>query len=821
MPTGSRRLTRFVWVVSGLAASCLAGSVALILLGHAPAPSPARLAAVAALSTAAVALRLDIRLGSQRLVFAWGDTALVLALLLVPAPWVVLVTTVAKAAAAALTFVRQQPVKLVYNAAAHVLAAMLASVTVALVGRLPLDIRDARDVAALLAAGAVYDLTCNAFTAAVIATANGSRPRTVWRAGLGLQTLTMGGNLAATAGALALAGLDHRLILLLPVSALVLQQGYRGIQRGRTERESGRRLARAIGDLADLDEATILSRTGEHAAALLSADGAEVVLHHAHPAAEPAVLYAPAAAQARPSAPWWTETVDLLDPDGDVVGEIRVHFGQPVSLSDRERAILSTLAAATRNALAAAYAHAETEHLAAVRAHEASHDPVTGLPNRQLLLRRVETHLDKARRGGPAIGMILIDLVELAEVSRTLGHDTRDQLLRHAADRLRHATTLGELSARLDTNEFAVFVHEVEQPRDLQGRANHLLAALATPTRLDAGAVSLDAAAGIAYAQPAAVDSAELLRQATVAAALTRRTAVPVEYYRASEDTSAGPSALLVAAELQEALRGGRQLTLHYQPIVDLRTGAPVAAEALVRWYHPSRGLLPPQQFIPVLEQGSLLGPYTDWLLRNALAERARWTDLDPGLAVSVNLSARSLLDRDLPARVSDAVAAAGLRPQQVMLELTESTALSTMSTVDTVLEELTRFGVRIAVDDFGSGHSSLHRLTRVPATDLKIAPDLVENMLASPEARGIVRAAAEIARSIDLRVTAVGARTLEHLLAARDAGAHAAQGRALGAPQTASQAHAVLLERTRDTAAVPGGRVIQFRPHRDRDDPA
>ncbi len=216
-----------------------------------------------------------------------------------------------------------------------------------------------------------------------------------------------------------------------------------------------------------------------------------------------------------------------------------------------------------------------------------------------------------------------------------------------------------------------------------------------------------------------------------------------------------------------------------------------------------------------MLEPSSLLTPYTDWLLGRALADRAGWTGLDAALPVSVNLAAHSLLDRDLPARVADAVTAAGLRPGQLMLELTESNAVSTMSTVDTVLEDLRRYGVRIAVDDFGSGHTSLARLMRVPATDLKIAPELVSGLLDSVQARAMVRAAAEIAGSSGVRVIAVGTDTLRHALMARDAG----QG-ALFGPVDADLAHAVLRDQAAHAAGAPTARVIPLTPRRPPDDP-
>lgn len=807
MSTGSR-VGRVVSVAAGLAALCLAGWAAVIARAATAAPSAAHLASAVGLFVAAVILRVDVRVGSSRLVFLWGDTAFVLVLVLLPLPWVVLATTVGKAVGMAV--MRLKPIKSVYNAAAHTIAASAVTAVVGIAGAVvgPWQIR----LGALLAAGAGYDLLCTALAAVVVGTANGSNPVTVWRTSLGMQGLTMAGNLTVTAGALALVTLDPRLVLAVPPAAVVLHQAYQAVQHRRSDRESGRRLARAITALGHLDESTVLSRTAAHAAELLSAVSAEVV-HYTPSSASADEVYSYPDGGPPHDAYRWTHAVPLLGSgEGRPFGEIRVHFTQPVRLADREHAALQALAAASSNALAAAKAHAHAAYLA-------THDPVTSLPTRQLLLKRIDAHLDGAAHSGTPVGMILIGLVEFTEVAHALGDEARDDLLRHAADRLRHATTRDETAARMDGCDFGVFVPDIPNFRHISGRAETLLAGIATPARLRYGTVSLDARAGITFAPPNTIDSAELLRQATVALARTRRALTPVEYYRAVDDTSAGPATLLIAAELQQALADD-QLALCYQPIIDLNDGTPVAAEATVHWLHPTRGLSPPHQFLPVLEHGSLLSPYTDWLLHEALAERARWTDLDPALPVSINLCAASLLDRDLPRRVAGALSDAGVKAHQLMVEVADATTVGAMTTGDAVLEELGDLGVRIAVDDFGSGCSSLTRLIRVPASYLKISPKIVNDLLGSPQAHAIVTAAAELARTIDLRVVAVGVRTPEHLLAARDAGANAAQGPAIAAPQDAGTAHGLLLDRTRRSAAEPAGRVVWFRP-RDLDDPA
>lgn len=823
MSNTPRRLAIYVGSVAAVAALVLAAA-ALLLPHSAPRPAGPSIVAVAALAFAAILLRLEIRLGTHRWVLSWGDTAIALSFLLAPAAWVVLLTTAGKATASGITYNRRQPIKLIYNTAAHTIAAALAALTALTVGRTPLDARDARDVVALLLAGAVYDLVCELLTVVVIAVANGSKPASVWRAGLGLATLTMGGNLTVTAGVLALAGINHRLILLLPAAALVVQKAYQEAQRARIDRESARRLTEAITALGDLDEATILSRAAAHAASLLSAAGADVALYGASDGPDSVATTAAASPDRRSGArlpgPWWTETVRLLQPtDDEPAGEIRVHFAQPVRLTGRERGLLAALAAATRNALSAARAHADVEHLAAVLSREITHDSLTGLPTRQLLLEGVDEHLALLRNAAAstaAVGLVLIGLVEFSEVSRTLGHDARDDLLRHTAARLQRAATGGERVYRMEEDQFAVFAPEVNQVRDLRLRAESLLASLATPTRIEAGAVVLQAAAGIAYARPSAVDSTELLRQATVAIAATRRARSSVEYYRPTEDTTSGTSALLLAAELHEALTD-KHLMVQYQAIADLHTTAPIGAEAVACWLHPTQGMILSDKFRPVLEQPSLLAPYTEWLLHEALTDRAGWHDLDADLPISINLSARCLLDHGLPAQLSRALADAGLRPNQLMLEFDETAVFAAESTMDAALEELRELGIRVAVDGFGSGPGSLIRLLHLPVTDLKIAAHVTNALLSSPQARAIVRATREIADSMGIRVIATEARTALHLLAARDAGAHAVQGQAIGPPLTSSRAHAQLLDLAFGAATM--AQVVQLRP--DPDDSA
>jgi diguanylate cyclase (GGDEF)-like protein len=809
------KLRVLVAVQVAAAVATAAGWPAVVALRGDPDGLPLLGLAATGLFVGAALLRFKVRFGAYRVAYLPLDAALVLTLLLVPPSWTPAVAGLGMALAAAV--IKQPAIKLLFNSARCALAAFVGVGAVTLAGG-SFDPGTTGGLVGLMVAGVLFDLVGNVLTIVVVGMAQGTSTRAVWTANAGTQAVTAAGNLALTTTGLLLARADIRLLVVVPVGVLLLYQAYLVRQRGRAERDAGRRLAEAVRSLSSLDERDVVRRAAVAAADLLSADVVEVYLRNGDAGGPTLHRHRADGGEAPTGATEQLAASAPLDADGEApLGELRVYMSAYVRLVERERDALRTLAAATHTALQTARAHARTAELAELRAYEATHDPVTRLPNRQLLQRRVDTYLDTAVDPVPAVGLVLLRPDHFHEVAATLGHAARDTLLRHAASHLVEAGLLGELVARLDGDQFAVFLHEANDPADVAERARALMEALATPLRLDAATVSMTGTAGIAYAGPAQPASAgELLRQASVALERAARVGTGVEFYQPAQDAS-GPGSLLLSAELRTALSED-QLVLHYQPMVDLNTGAPVAAEALVHWRHPTRGLLPPREFLPVLESSSLLPAYTDWLLREALAECHEWSALDLEVPVSVNLSARSLLDRELPGRVAAALARARLSPERLMLELTESSALSPIDTVDVVLEDLRILGVRVAVDDFGTGHSSLTRLLRVPATDLKIAPQLVEGMLTSPQARTIVRAAIEIAQSYGLRAIAVGVRTAAHAAAVRNLGGHAAQGDHCLPPMLAVKARAAMRLAANGAQLATAADVIPLRQHRRTD---
>jgi diguanylate cyclase len=665
-----------------------------------------------------------------------------------------------------------------------------------------------------------FDLACNICTAAVLSVAEHSGFRAAWRAGVGLPVRTMVGNLAVTAAALGLAATDQRFIIALPAAALTVHQAYQSIGRIRSAQLFSQQFADAISSLNRTEEDEILTQAALSAAALLSADAAQVMLADA--TTSPRFLGPQIPPGLAKDCARFTQTVDIGQPDTDEpLAQLQVHFSQPPRITRRHRHALHGLAAAAHNAIAAARANSAARKLATELAYQATHDPATQLPRRDRYLAAITAALDHARTdtrrpaGAALVGLIVIRIAEINEINDVLGDHARALLARHAADQLRHSTRAEALIGHLDEERLAVFLPDATDLAGLRPHAEHLLAAIATPTHVQAGTVSLAATAGIAYAPPATTTATELLRQATAALTTAERTKSPVEHYHPDEDTS-GPLAALVTAELEHAIRAD-QLILYYQPIVTITDSQPIAAEGTAHWMHPTRGTLPARRFLHILEHTTLLPTYLDWLLREALTDRAAWTSLDADLPVAINLPARCLLDHNLPTQINNALHAAGLQPHQLAVELPADAALLPLSTVDTVLDDLHTLGVRIAIDHFGRGHTPVDRLLRLPATDLKIAPEITAPILTSRDDHTIIRIAREIADGAGLNLTATGITTQSHLHAAHTAGAHAAQGDAICPPLLADRAHHAL-QQLAGTANPVEGDVIRLHPDREPD---
>jgi diguanylate cyclase (GGDEF)-like protein/PAS domain S-box-containing protein len=421
-------------------------------------------------------------------------------------------------------------------------------------------------------------------------------------------------------------------------------------------------------------------------------------------------------------------------------------------------------------------------------ARRAVRDELTDLPNRVLFIDRVDTGLAQLARRESTVAVVMIDIDDFHVVNETLGRAAGDEVLVEVARRLCQAIRTSDSAARVGADEFAVLCIDVDETALLE-IAERLRAAVAAPVEVRGRSLKLSTSAGIAVAHSPRVGEM-LVADAEVALHHAASNGDGrIEFFdRALRAESLARMELQLA--LREAIADG-ELTLVYQPVVDLQTSEAIAFEALVRWRHPDRGLLGPNTFIPLAEETGLIHAIGAWVLHAACREATRWHPRGdaPAPAVSVNLSARQLSDPEIVVAVSEALETAKLDPSRLWLELTETAVLGNLDACGEVLGSLQELGVRIALDDFGEGHSSLIQLNHLtPVSVLKIGAPFVAQV-DDPESRGaaVVRAMLGVGRQIGLQTIAEGIETAEQLNALRSLGCSAGQGYHLARPQPAA----------------------------------
>jgi len=417
---------------------------------------------------------------------------------------------------------------------------------------------------------------------------------------------------------------------------------------------------------------------------------------------------------------------------------------------------------------------------------QALHDPLTGLPNRALLNDRIDRALASARRNREHVALLFLDLDDFKTVNDTLGHSSGDELLLVVAARLVQCLRASDTVARLGGDEFAVLLEGGDEATAVM-MAEALRDALARPLRLHGVQLAVSASIGVAVAAPGTT-AGELLRNADVAmyhAKLAGKARFAV--FRA-EMHDAVVHGVRLRTELRRAVEVA-EFEVHYQPIVRLDGAGLSGFEALLRWRHPERGLLEPEDFLPVLEQTGLITTVGRWVRETALAQLAEWVDRtgDGTLAMSVNLSARELHDDELVTHLQAVLRRTGVDPACVTLELTESTLLDDAEATVARLGQLKDLGVRLAVDDFGTGFSSLSYLQRFPVDALKIDKSFVDDLSGGARSLGVVRAVVDLGRSLDLDTVAEGIEGAEQATLLEAAGCEAGQGFLFSRPMSAS----------------------------------
>ncbi len=412
----------------------------------------------------------------------------------------------------------------------------------------------------------------------------------------------------------------------------------------------------------------------------------------------------------------------------------------------------------------------------------ALYDQLTQLPNRSLLRDRLQQAISMAGRANQSLAVLILDLDEFKEINDTLGHDAGDSLLQEVAERFRRQLRDSDTVGRLGGDEFAVLVPGADA-QDAVLVASHLLRSLEAPFELQGNRLAIGSSVGIALYPEHGTDVSQLLKSADMAMyeAKRSRSGYCVFDSRAMEDS---PGRLTLMNDLRVALREG-QFELYYQPKVDLASGHIVGAEALTRWNHPQRGLVAPDAFIPALEQTGLIRAFTRWVVADALRQSCAWQAAGLSLDIAVNLSMENLLDPDFPEQVwallNDCCPTA--KPGPLTFEITESVFFSERQHVMDFLEQLRRRGISLSIDDFGTGHSSLSRLKRLPVNELKIDRSFVADMEESADDAVIVRSTIELAHNLGMVATAEGVENEILLEMLAEYGCDHAQGFYLGRP--------------------------------------
>jgi diguanylate cyclase (GGDEF)-like protein len=797
----------------------LAAALALVLGGLVTAPEHPSwwpLALAVGVTTVVHLPRQRFRLGASVLFYAWCEAALIVGLYLLPAGWVPVAVAAGFLASVGIRSLRNRtppPRTAPTMTAAHALAAGVG----ALVGTAVADPYRASltpaVTAGLVLAAAAYFAVMMTTTSVLIAIRDRVPAWRVHQRTLRHELPMFLGSVMVGLTGVAAVDADWRWLLALPVVLWLLHRAYAFRVRGSERRRMWSALTAATRSLNRPDEESVAAAGVRGAVEVFAVGQAELELDRANGSraawmGDHTGSVRPAAAPATGEA---TGTTVPLLVGQDEIGRLRVHFPVHAGPGNGELAALQVYADALAAALHDTATHEELHRLLARSVHEAQHDPLTGLLNRAALLARGETAVQLLPHAEP-VALLLVDVDHFREINDTLGHAAGDEVLRVTAQRLRVAARPGELLGRLGGDEFALLVTDSSAglaglQRRAVRRGRDLVSLLAEEATISGVPVSIEASVGVVVAPAGTTDVAELLRRADAAMYQAKHGGGTVSWYDSAQDAGSTDRPALLA-ELREALERDDELVLVMQPVIDLVSGAPTGAEALVRWRRPGRGVLLPGEFVRAVENSDLLGTFTEYVIDKALAAAARWAKRGPAVPVAVNLSARSLLDPRLPDAVARLLRRHRVPGRRLVLEITETVMTSELPGIEEALTSLRALGVRLAVDDFGTGYASLTLLTRMPLDEVKVDGGFVARITESPEAAAIVRTTVELGRELGLRVVAEGVETAAQRQMLTTLGCPAGQGFHLATPTPVEEIGATL---RRLEVAATRGRVVSL----------
>ena len=431
-------------------------------------------------------------------------------------------------------------------------------------------------------------------------------------------------------------------------------------------------------------------------------------------------------------------------------------------------------------------------------AHMARHDALTDLPNRVLLKERLELAVARARRG-EIVAVHLLDLDHFKNVNDTLGHPVGDKLLKAVTDRLRTLVRDTDTIARMGGDEFAIVQVALKHPADASALAQRVIEVVSEPHDIDGHQVVAGTSVGIAIGPTDGVGPDQLIRNADLALYRAKSDGRGVFRYFEPEMDTRMQVRRTMEYDLRRALVTG-EFELHYQPLVNLERNEISGCEALIRWHHPEKGMISPGEFIPLAEENGFIVPLGEWAIRNACATAATWPE---HIRVAVNLSAAQFKNPGLVQVVVSALAASGLQPQRLELEITETVLLDDSAATLATLHQLRALGARVAMDDFGTGYSSLSYLQSFPFDKIKIDRSFIKEVADKKNAVNIVRAVAALANGLGMATTAEGVETQEQLDTIKSEGCTEMQGFLFSRPRPAHEIEHLFWSKLPDAKGV------------------
>ena len=833
--TERARTPCFVWTVVTVGVLCILGAAVTAVqhgLTGQSGPAAWRLVLIGVLFLIAETVMLDIRFGHNRKAFTMVEAALVVGLVVVPAPWLVLVAPLAIAGAHALA--HRAPIKVAFNALSAAGGIVLARGTLVALG----EPNTTLEFGAALAAAAFTFFLWNSLTmAGAVASSQQLSFVSVYSKGLALCLLVWAGNVGTGLLLVALGASRSPFLMVVPVLLALLYFVYWSYLRAMHERDVWQVLQATSRQLVRVEPADVARVVIARTPQLFSAEFVELLLVPDEGADTASVFRWSAPDQEDVfespldrTNPFWgrmlaeREPFQIVAADAPAalardlaslslakcviapllvqercLGTLRVGFRGDVSFGAREMQVLTTFANHVSGAV-----H-NTRLFEAMRV-QALHDPLTGLANRTVLLDRLEQAQRRSERSPHSVAVFFLDLDRFKVINDSLGHDAGDQLLVAVAERISASLRPGDTAARFGGDEFVVLCDEVASPHEALLIAERLTAGLDEPFSLRGEQVFVSASVGVAIAHSAQDDPAALLRDADAAMYQAKaRGPARTELFDARMRERA-----IARLELESDLRRAierNELRLDYQPNVRLSDEEIVGVEALVRWQHTQRGDIGPAEFIPLAEETGAIVEIGAWVIETACRQLAAWC-LDGWLGgcdskyVSINLSPVQLAHPGLVKHIAAVLAETKVNPGSVCFEVTESAVVDDIHRAREVLMRLRALGVRIALDDFGTGYSSLSHLQMLPVDVLKLDRSFIARLTPDTRDRALVAGMVDLAHALNLTVVAEGVETPEQLQGLRELGCDVVQGYHYSAPASASALEVVLIDGGAMTAA-------------------